>query len=185
MTSERRAFAPTPLWLLAVALGLAGCASAPPSEPREYLDETTAATVTVAGTAMVFALERPDLGVNARDYVTLTTVDVNTSGKHVSHVIGYAWSTLDKRAAGNDAEATYELVVEDRVLPLAVLPDGFRTLGIAQSPLQPPSRYAVPLAAGVSRDVLALYADAPSARIVRQRAGVVERFERWSATGTR
>jgi hypothetical protein len=66
-----------------------------------------------------------------------------------------------------------------------VLPDGFRTLGVAQSPLQPPSRSAVPLAANVSRDMFAVYADAPSARVVRQRAGVLERFERWSVTATR
>jgi hypothetical protein len=184
MTSERGA---STRWLLALAAasGLVGCASTPPAEPLEYLDETTAATVTVSGSAVVFALERPDLGVNARDYVTLTGVDVNTSGKHVSHVIGYAWSTLDKRDADSDAKATYELIVDDRTVPLTVLPEGFRPLGIAQSPLQPPSRHAVALAANVSPEALALYVDAPTARVVRQRAGVVERFERWSVTTTR
>ena len=60
---------------------LAGCASEQPAGPREYLDERTAATITVAGESMVFAYDRPDLGVNARDYVTLTAVDVNTAGE--------------------------------------------------------------------------------------------------------
>lgn len=191
MTSEvaARAIA-AGAWLLRLAvvcavLGTGACASAPPPEPREYLDESTAATVTVAGSAIVFALERPDLGVNARDYVTLTGVDVNTSGRHVSHVIGYAWSTLDKRGVDGDGPATYELVVDDRVLPLAVMTAGFRSLGLATPPLQPPSRSAVPLAAKVSRETLVLYVDSPAARVVRQRAGVTERFERWSVTATR
>jgi hypothetical protein len=190
MTSEAAARAiACGAWLLRLAvicaaLGTGACASAPPPEPREYLDESTAATVTVAGCAVVFALERPDLGVNARDYVTLTGVDVNTSGRHVSHVIGYAWSTLDKRGVDGDDQATYELVVEDRVLPLTVMTAGFRSLGLAAPPVQPPSRSAVPLAAKVSRETLALYVDAPSARVVRQRAGVTERFERWSVTAT-
>jgi hypothetical protein len=173
------------LAVVCAILGSGGCASAPPAEPREYLDESTAATVTLAGRSIVFALERPDLGVNARDYVTLTGVDVNTSGLHVSHVIGYAWSTLDKRSADGDAQATYELVVDDRVLPLTVMTAGFRSLGLATPPLQPPSRSAVPLAAKVSREALALYVDSPTARVVRQRAGVTERFQRWSVTATR
>jgi hypothetical protein len=173
------------LAVICATLGTGGCASAPPAEPREYLDESTAATVTVAGRSIVFALERPDLGVNARDYVTLTGVDVNTSGRHVSHVVGYAWSTLDKRSANSDAQATYELVVDDRVLPLTVMTAGFRSLGLATPPLQPPSRSAVPLAAKVSREALALYVDSPTARVVRQRAGVTERFQRWSVTATR
>ena len=83
-----------------------GCASRQAAGPREYLDEHTAATITVAGENMVFAYDRPELGVNARDYVTLTAVDVNTSGRHALHLVGFAWSTLDKRGVTEGEVAT-------------------------------------------------------------------------------
>lgn len=163
--------------LLAAVLA-AGCASEQAAGPREYLDERTAATITVAGESMVFACERPELGVNARDYVTLTAVDVNTSGRHATHLVGYAWSTLDKRAV-TEGDSRYEVVADDRTLPLQAMPDGFRSLGINDPPIPVPSRSALPLAAPITRDQLQYLRDAPGAHVVRTRDGVQERFELW------
>ncbi len=112
---------------------MAGCASEQPAGPREYLDERTAATITVAGESMVFACDRPELGVYARDYVTLTAVDVNTSGRHAAHLVGYAWSTLDKRAI-QESDSRYEIIADDRTLPLQPMPDGFRSIGVNEPP---------------------------------------------------
>ena len=71
--------------------------TAPSDGEREYLDEKTAATVTVCGAALVFARERPELAVHARDYLTLVPVDVNRAGHARQYFYGYAWSTVDKR----------------------------------------------------------------------------------------
>jgi hypothetical protein len=161
---------------------MAGCASEQQAGPREYLDERTAATITVAGESMVFAYDRPELGVNARDYVTLTAVDVNTSGRHATHLVGYAWSTLDKRAV-QESDSHYEIIADDRTLPLQPMPDGFRSIGINEPPIPVPSRDALPLTAPVTRDQLQFLRDTPGVRVVRTRDGVMERFDLWRDAG--
>jgi hypothetical protein len=167
--------------LLAAVL-TAGCASEQPAGPREYLDERTAATITVAGESMVFACERPELGVNARDYITLTSVDVNTSGRHATHLVGYSWSTLDKRAI-KESDSRYEVVADDRTLPLQPMPDGFRSIGVNEPPIPVPSRSALPLTAPITREQLQFLRDTPGAHIVRTRDGVTEQFELWRGAG--
>jgi hypothetical protein len=161
---------------------IAGCASEQRAGPREYLDERTAATITVAGESMVFACNRPELGVNARDYVTLTAVDVNTSGRHATHLVGYAWSTLDKRAI-RESDSRYEIVADDRTLPLQPMPDGFRSIGVDEPPIPVPSRSAMPLTAPVTRDQLQFLQDTQGVRVVRTRDGVLERFDLWRDAG--
>ena len=167
---------------IAVALIATGCASRQATGPREYLDEHTAATITVAGENMVFAYGRPELGVNARDYVTLTAVDVNTSGRHALHLVGFAWSTLDKRGV-TEGDSHYEIVADDRTLPLQAMPEGFRAIGLNEPPIPVPSRAAVPLTAPVTRDQLQFLRDTPDVRVLRTRSGVMERFELWRDPG--
>ena len=156
---------------LLAAILMAGCASEQPAGPREYLDERTAATITVAGEPMVFACDRPELGVNARDYVTLTAVDVNTSGRHATHLVGYSWSTLDKRAL-EESNSNYEVIADDRTLSLQPMPDGFRAIGVNEPPTAP-----------ITRDQLLFLRDTSGAHIVRTRDGVTERFELWRGPG--
>ena len=167
---------------LLAAILMAGCASEQPTGPREYLDERTAATITVAGESMVFACDRPELGVHARDYITLTAVDVNTSGRHATHLVGYAWSTLDKRAV-QESDSHYEIIADDRTLPLQPMPDGFRSIGVNEPPIPVPSRSALPLSAPITRDQLQFLRDTPGAHAVRTRDGVLERFDLWSSPG--
>ena len=126
--------------------------------------------------------DRPELGVNARDYVTLTAVDVNTSGRHALHLVGYAWSTLDKRAV-TEGVSHYEIIADDRTLPLQPMPGGFRSIGVNESPIPVPSRGALPLTAPTSRDQLQFLLDTPDARVVRTRDGVMERFDLWRGPG--
>lgn len=168
--------------VIVAAIVAAGCANTPGTGPREYLDERTAATITVAGEAMVFAYDRPELGVNARDYVTLTAVDVNTSGRHALHLVGYAWSTLDKRGIA-EGDSRYEIVADDRTLPLQAMPEGFRSIGLDESPIPVPSRTAVPLTTAATRDEVQFLRDTADVRVVRTRSGVMERFELWRDPG--
>jgi hypothetical protein len=172
---------PTAAVILA-AIVTTGCVNTEVPGPREYLDERTAATITVAGEAMVFAYDRPELGVNARDYVTLTAVDVNSSGRHALHLAGYAWSTLDKRGVP-EGDSRYEIVADDRTLPLQAMPEGFRSIGLNEPPIPVPSRTALPLTTPVTRDDLKFLRDTSDVRVLRTRSGVMERFKLWRDPG--
>src|SRR5205085_7065875 len=77
-------------------------------QPREYLDEDTAATVTVVGEPLVFAYAIPALAANQRDYVTLAAAAVNRNGKVSYVLIAYFWSTIDRseeRRVGKERRA--------------------------------------------------------------------------------
>ena len=166
-----------------LALHLAGCTVAPQAEDgsREYLDETTAATVTVRGRPLVFARERPELAVHARDYLTLLPVDVNRSGRHAQYFFGYLWSTIDKRAAGEDREAAprFELVADGRRIALVPLPGEPRSAGLGEAPLEPPAASAVALVAATSREEQEFLRGAAEIVAVAHGDGVAEPFALW------
>jgi hypothetical protein len=62
---------------VAVLVAFGTCAAlAGDKRPREYLDEETAATITVVGDPLVFACAQPNLAANVRDYVTLAAAAV-------------------------------------------------------------------------------------------------------------
>jgi len=83
---------------VAMLAALGACvAVAGDKQPREYLDEETAATVTVVAEPLVFALPRPELAANVRDYVTLAAAAVDRNGKLSYVLIVYFWSTVDPR----------------------------------------------------------------------------------------
>jgi hypothetical protein len=165
------------------ALFSAGCATiVPTGGEREYLDDQTAATVTVREPALVFARERPELAVNARDYLTLVPVDVNRSGTHVQYYFGYVWSTIDKRRVGGirtDAPR-FELIADGRRIQLEPYPGEPRTLGLGEAPLPRPARSAQVLVSQVSRDTQEFVEQATELRAVAMNDGVSERFELWS-----
>ena len=167
---------------LLVAGWLAGCATSAPVAEREYLDEVTAATVTVGTPVLVFARERPELAVHARDYLTLVPVDVNRAGTHAQYFVGYAWSTIDKRTLqdGTASQARFELVADGRRIPLVPHQGPLRDLGLGEAPLPAPSRSAALLVAPATREQQRYVADAAELRAVLVSAAASERFELWS-----
>lgn len=175
---RRRAWAP----LLATAV-LVGCTSPAVQGDggREYLDEQTAATVTVGAPVMVFARERPELAVHARDYLTLVPVDVNRGGVHSQYFVGYAWSTIDKRPVGDETEAParFELVADGRRIPLDNLEGRMHDIGLGEAPVPPPARSARLLIAPASREQQAFVAGAADVRAVRLSDGGNARYELW------
>jgi hypothetical protein len=181
MPSEHARCGRTSACLLVAGL-LAGCAASAPVAEREYLDEVTAATVTVGTPVLVFARERPELAVHARDYLTLVPVDVNRAGTHVQYFVGYAWSTIDKRIVqdGAASQARFELVADGRRIPLVPHPGPLRDLGLGEAPLPAPSRSAALLVAPATREQQQYVADAAELRAVLVHAGASERFELWS-----
>ena len=82
---------------------LSACVAPPsPDTPTAYLDQSTAATVTIVGLPLVFARERPNFAAHMRDYITLAAAAVNRSGK-VDHVmIAYFWTTFDPHGRERD-----------------------------------------------------------------------------------
>ena len=88
----------TPLRLVAravfLAVALTACAALPGTPgPEEYLDPTTAATISVVGKPMVFGHERPERAAHMRDYVTLAAAAVNRGGKTDYVLVAYDWTT--------------------------------------------------------------------------------------------
>lgn len=149
---------------------------------REYLDEESAATVTVASRALVFARSRPDLAVHARDYLTLVPLDVDRAGKHVLYFYGYVWSTIDKRDVADPGAAvrTFELVADGRRIPLAPVTSSPSDIGLVQLPVPPPADSAQVLIAATDRETLRFLAVAREVRALALQPGISERYELWT-----
>lgn len=163
---------------------MAGCMAGPPADDvqREYLDEKTAATVMVGARPLVFARERTELAVHARDYLTLVPVDVNRSGKHVQYFYGYVWSTIDKRGVegGGDRPASFELIADGRRIPLVPMSGDPRSLGLGEAPLPPPADSAQVLVSATTREVQEFLLRADEVVAVAVRDGAAEPFALWA-----
>jgi hypothetical protein len=163
-------------------LAVGACASAPSDGTRQYLDERSAATVTVSRESLVFARERPELAVHARDYLTLVPIDVNRMGTHALYFYGFVWSTIDKRgsAASGTGVTQFEIVADGRRIPLVPVTETPRALGLAEQPVRSPSRSAQLLIARTDRPTLEFLATAGTIRAAEVRGGVSEAYELWS-----
>lgn len=122
---------PVRLFLSLLLACCAARASAADLAPTEVLDERTGATLTVVHEPLVFALERSILAANARDYVSLTAAEVDRSGHIQVYLIGYIWSTIDRRNRGVQADLAalpLELTADGRLIrlkPAAEFPKDF------------------------------------------------------------
>lgn len=101
--------------LLAAAATLNCSLAGAAKDPIEYLDEQTAATVTVVREPIVFARDRRDVAARQRDYVTLAAASVNRAGKITYVLVTYFWSTVDTRIGGElELPDTIVLAADDR-----------------------------------------------------------------------
>jgi hypothetical protein len=113
-----------PLLLAAFFVCVSACAATPRAGVDEFLDERTGATVTVVREPLIFALERSTLAAHARDYISLTAVEVDRSGQTQLCVLGYFWSTIDRRAGSHSSQPTDKLLAllaDDRLIRLTPL----------------------------------------------------------------
>ena len=91
--------------IAALLASLSSCTALPDADtPRSYLDESTAATVTVVGRPLVFARERPNFAVHMRDYITLAAAAVDRTGTYDYILIAYFWTTFDPHAREGDVQ---------------------------------------------------------------------------------
>ena len=110
--------------LAAAGAWLGGCVT-PPLAPRETLDPATGASLVVVDAPLILARERRDVAVQARDYVTLVTAEINVSGRRTLLVAAHQWSTIDSRTADHSPhpQSRLLLVADGRDLQLVPLAD--------------------------------------------------------------
>lgn len=148
---------------------------------REYVDETTAASITASSTSLVFARENTDLAANARDYITLVPVEINTSGKRAYFWSGYLWSTIDRRTRQSwlPEGANLVLLADGRPIPLHRSGRALKDHG-AEAPITPPPvRSAMAVLFATSPEEIAYVARASEVRIELLHSDTSEPFLLW------
>jgi hypothetical protein len=179
LTARSRRLISAPLLNFGLAL-LA--ASALADEPvREYTDESTAATITVADESLVFARERTDLAVNARDYLSLAPIEINRAGKRSYFWLAYVWSTIDRRAGEPFSLAQDEFVLIADGRPINLVRDSLplRQHGVEKDPLPPPVRNATLMLLAADPEIFNFVAAADRIEARRVRDGVSENLDLW------
>jgi len=168
-------------WLAVLLASCAAAALAGDKEPQEYLDEDTAATITVVGEPLVFAYARRDLAVNARDYVTLAAAAVNRAGKISYVLIGYNWSTVDPRLRPDPLPAAEPLVLQadDRRIPLTLRGHSAHEAGIGVPVHAPPGTNALPNVYGSDLATLRFLAEARHLALEAESSGTPLGYELW------
>jgi hypothetical protein len=130
-----------------VLLGALVCASQMPAATfaasGTVLDRKTGATLQLSTSPWVLALDQPHMAANARDYIALYAVELNTSGKRSYHLAAFLWSTVLGRDKYAGDKPVLQLRAGDRELKLDPLGRTPRDMGISQWPLKPPGRAAV------------------------------------------
>jgi hypothetical protein len=137
----------------------------------EYLDEHTGATVTVADTPLIFALKQSILAANSRDYVSLTAAEVDRSGQPSIYLIGYIWSTIDRRGPAKDLRKPrkyLELLADARPIALKADADYPADLTDDERLSSPGKKYLARLAFRVTIEELRFAAESRSL-LVRMR----------------
>lgn len=118
--------------LLLLALSLFGCTTERVSEPREYLDERTAATITVVRDPWIFSREavRTASG-QARDFLQLYAIDVNRMGEH-NQYLAALHSLPASSAADASVPPTLKLEASEWSLRLEATTAQPRDIGLAR-----------------------------------------------------
>jgi hypothetical protein len=167
-----------PLRIIA-CLVLSGCAASP--QPRAYIDNETAAAISVADSGWIFARERPNLAVHAQDYVTVTPVQVNRAGKRVVYLYCQLWSTIDRRGQNAivPAQSELALIADDRRVPLPDSNSDMRRLGMGHAPVPLPNNVTDVRIAPVEIDLLQSIAGAGEVRVALNTNGATEYFLTW------
>ena len=167
---------------VAVLLALGTCAAlAGDKQPQEYLDEETAATITVVGEPLVFACPRPELAANVRDYVTLAAAAVNRNGKVSYVLIGYFWSTVDPRLRRDAMPSPEPLVLQadDRRIELKLRGHSAHEAGIGAPVHAPPGAAVTPNVYGTDLATLRFVSEARRLTMVADSDGAPLGYELW------
>jgi hypothetical protein len=157
-----------------------GCAGERSRASHRYPD-ATAAEVTAAGRVLVFARERPELAVNARDYLTVIPVRLQHGDTSDYYLYAYAWSTIDKRSEGPGShEPThFDIVADGRRISISVPSASHAGPGLDQVPAHPPADDATLLVTPLTSETLEIMRDARELQAIADADGSAARYELW------
>jgi len=158
-----------------VTLLLVACATPHSVAPREYLDEKTAATITVVADPWVLASER-SAQTEERDFLNLYAIDVNRMGEHRQYLAVLQWWP---EAEGGKVTPTLQLHATDRTITLNAAPEDARALGIAQPVAQTTAIGSKWWYFPVTREVLADVAKSPDLRATLVVGSAQTSFAKW------
>lgn len=116
--------------LPAVALLLLSGCAANVVTPREYLDEETAATITVVADPWIFTGEQMGASLNDRDYLNMFAIDVNRMGTHRQYLA--VLQSIPPAALAAAPSPTLELRGGGQTVSLQPTTEEPRKLGIAK-----------------------------------------------------
>jgi hypothetical protein len=117
-----------------IALLMLGACAAHVVTPRAYLDEETAATITVVADPWIFTGEQIGAGPDERDYLNVFAIDVNRMGDHRQYLA--VLQSAPPPALSGVAAPTLELQGGGQTVSLQNTVEQPRKLGIAK-PLAP------------------------------------------------
>ena len=163
-------------------VSLAACVATSSSDAvQEYLDPQTAATVSVVGSPLVFARDRPEFAANVRDYATLVAAAVNRSGKRSYVLIVYFWSTVDTRGErGVEAHDRQPvLLADDRRIALNKPLSSLHDAGIGFEHHRPPGVLTEPLAFPIDLGTMRFLSVSRRLRLLASAAPTEEPYELW------
>lgn len=110
-------------------LSLYACSTERVVAPREYLDERTAATITVVRDPWIFTREAVRTGSGEyRDFLHLYAIDVNRMGEHKQYIAALVPEGMDDRAD----PPKLELKADEWSMSFQASTVGARELGIAR-----------------------------------------------------
>lgn len=109
---------------------LTACATGRNEAPRQYLDEQTAATITVVRQPWIFSRQDAATDRRYRGFLHLYAIDVNRMGHHEQYLAALVSEVA--LASPELAPPRLELKLADQVLLLDEVNAEPRTLGIAQ-----------------------------------------------------
>jgi hypothetical protein len=164
-----------------LALGACAAVLAGPKAPLEYLDERTAATITIVGEPLVFACARPELAANTRDYMTVAAAAVNRSGKYTYVLISYVWSTVDPRLRRDPLPNAEPLALQadDRRIELHLSGHSAHEAGIGELVHAPAGIDTPPNVYGTDLATLRFLAAARHVTLLADSDGVQQPYELW------
>jgi hypothetical protein len=115
--------------VVSIFLTLTACAMTPIITPREYLDERTAATITIVAQPWIFNRDdmRPQL-----DFVHLYAIDVNRMGDHRKYLAVVKYWPAPEHEGLIDVSPVLEVHVGDPPVRLNAVEGDARELGIGQ-----------------------------------------------------
>ena len=147
-----------------------GCASSGGLRPVEFLDEHTAASVTVVAKPLAFAHPRATASANVTEFVSITAVAVDRNGKRDYLLVTHMWSTAGPDRADQSGRSVV-LKADDRRIHFGDTQLTLQDFGVSV-PVQAAAGIA-PVSAAIPTDLATLQFIAAARSLAVESTGTV------------